>query len=757
MTGRLILPLALALLRTAPLIAQDSVLAEVEDALRRGAAWHATELLQPLLRSHPDDPRVVIGAARAAAGWQGWPTVRRLLGQRSWLGDRFDAVGYRLLADAALAEDRPSDALRYARLALPHTLYARDDDEAARRWIDLARAHERLGAWDSAATAYTRAAALAPTISDWLALRAAGVTPDSATRARLYTTVTLPAARARIVWTEALAWTRAEDKARAAREYAAVGSKATALRLRWEATPNGSTRAQIATSLLALVRSGSGVEARQAIAILDDYRVPMSRTDSFAVARRAAALGVSRSAVEFFVALARGGALMPDDRFALADARAARGDWAGAERDYQRITTGSLAGRAAYQRARAQLRQSRLSAAITSLGRVVSRFPDDTAAAGTALYLLADLALDAGRPDSARALLRRLAERYPGNEFAPRAALIAPLIAFARGHYDTAEHELRRALDGGRVTGFDADAVRYWAGRAALARGDSAGARRDFTALLDRGVENYYAIKSAARLDTVPWLLPPATGGTVSAPAGLVRANLLDALGLDFEATLERGAVTAAATTREELVAAAQALIDDGHPSLAPALAARVVRAGGTRDGDVWRLTYVLPYLAQLTARATAAGLDPWLVAAVIRQESAFDPRARSGADARGLMQLLPGSGRDIARARGVADFDPAMLWQPEVNLAFGVEHLARELRRYPELERSLAAYNAGPGRAASWSRTLLDGSAADSTGLADPELFVERIPYLETRNYIRRITVNRAVYQLLYDSGSGP
>ncbi len=743
----LLLPLAV------PLTAQSVALDEVEAALRSGANWQATELLQPALESGSTKPEIVIAGARAAAGWEGWPTVTRLLGTRDWLGTRFDALGYRLLTDAALAEDRPSDALTYARLALPKTLILRVSDEAGRRWINLARSHERLGAWDSAGVAYTQAAALLPDVSDWLALRAAGVTADSATRARLYTTVTSPVARAQIGLTEALAWTRAREKLRAAREYAAAGSKAVALRLRWEANTDAATRQQIGVALLGLVRdTRSSNESRQAIAILDDYRVPFGREDSFVVGRRAADLGRNRTTIEVLAALGRGGSLTSSDRLTLGDAQATNGNWDAAEREYARITTGALAGRAAYQSARVKLRQGKGSAAITGLNRIVAKFPGDTFAAGTALYLLADLALDAGRTDSARTLLDQLSSRYPSNEFAQRGALIAPLIAFAHGQYTAAGNELLTAIERHRLTGFDADAGQYWIGRSHLALGDSGEARATFRALLDRGPENYYAIRAAARLDTMPWTLPRPAAGTVATPSpALGRAELLAQLGLDFEAGLERKGAIAAATTRDELVAIGQAFVQGAHPSLAPALAARIVRAGGSRDGDVWRLIYVLPYEATLTTSATKAGVDPWLAAAVIRQESAFDPHARSGADARGLMQLLPGSGRDIARSLGMRDFDPALLYQPDLNLAFGTQHLARELRRFPELERSLAAYNAGAGKAAQWSRTLLDGSDAGDGPLADPELFVERIPYLETRNYIRRITVNRNVYELLY------
>lgn len=115
-------------------------------------------------------------------------------------------------------------------------------------------------------------------------------------------------------------------------------------------------------------------------------------------------------------------------------------------------------------------------------------------------------------------------------------------------------------------------------------------------------------------------------------------------------------------------------------------------------------------------------------------------------------MQVMPSVGKNLARRAGLQDFDDALLWQPEVSLGLGTIHFAEAMRRYPERERALAAYNAGGTRVTNWSRTLLDGRSAGGGQLADAELFVERIPYLETRGYIRNITVNEAMYRLVYD-----
>jgi soluble lytic murein transglycosylase len=137
--------------------------------------------------------------------------------------------------------------------------------------------------------------------------------------------------------------------------------------------------------------------------------------------------------------------------------------------------------------------------------------------------------------------------------------------------------------------------------------------------------------------------------------------------------------------------------------------------------------------------------VDPWLIAALIRQESGFDPAARSRADARGLMQVLPGLGAGMAGTVGIKDWDPALLYQPEINVQFGVAHLAQTLRRYPRLPVALAAYNAGERPTERWLG--LPGSASD------PDLFIERIQFAETRDYVRRVLRNFAVYRAFYPS----
>lgn len=754
--GTLALALVLTLAHAGTRLDAQSPLDDVQSALQNGQSFRATQLVAPLLTSPlTRTPEVIIVAAEAAAGWEGWGTVRKLLADQPWLDGRFDRLGRRLLAEAALAAGEPTVALDHARAAVAPTLMPREGEERARRLVLLARTHEQMKQWDSAATSYHAAADLAPRLRDWLLLRAAGVTSDSVMRARDYARITLAPARDRILATEALAWQRRDEKVRAARVYAASGAAGSALRMRWEATTDADERTAIVRDLLALARqTGNATHAREALEMLERYDPPLSREDGLFLARRAATLGRNAQAAAMFARLDGVSALASEDRFRWADALAETGNWQAAAREYRRITRGPLAGRAGYGAARADLRAGQSGAAIRALEQLVVRFPDDLEGTGNALYLLGDLALDAGHPDSARALFIRLATRHGGSTFGPRATLLAPLIAHARGRSAVAARELAAALDSERLTGLDAEAGRYWLGRIRETLGDRSAARSEWRRLLPRGPESYYAVRAAARLDTVPWRVPPPEPLLpIATLDAIARQEMLTRWGLTFEAQLELDHLVRSATTITAMLSVGEELLAAGQAARATQLGRRALAAGAPRTTLLWQLLYPLPYEDALRAAAERDGIDPYLAASLIRQESAFVPRATSRTDARGLMQVMPTTGRALARTFGVVDFDPAMLWVPDLNLSFGMRHVAEALTRYPERERALAAYNAGDSRVVRWSGTLLTGpsAAAVTAPLDDVELFVERIPFVETRGYVRAIMRNVAVYDMIY------
>ena len=156
-----------------------------------------------------------------------------------------------------------------------------------------------------------------------------------------------------------------------------------------------------------------------------------------------------------------------------------------------------------------------------------------------------------------------------------------------------------------------------------------------------------------------------------------------------------------------------------------------------------WELFYPLGWRAELNDVGGRAALDPIFVAAVVREESSYDPRARSRVGARGLMQLMPDTARQLARERGLPFVDgDAMLDEPAANLALGSAFLAGLVKEFGEPRLAVAAYNAGPRACASGGRP----GATD-----DVEVWVELIPFDETRVFVRRVMLAWEEYRRLY------
>lgn len=546
-----------------------------------------------------------------------------------------------------------------------------------------ARAFDRAGVSDSARASYEVAATELPLVADWLRLRAAGVTADSAARAADYAAVRLPEARSRIRWTEALARQRFEPHV---------------LLVPRDTVPSAADDLASATILLRLHR--------------DD------------------------AAERLLAELARGG--VPH-------------------------TTPAIAHMAQYARARALLGMGETPTAQRTLRGLVRAAPRDTAVA-RALLLLADLAADAGDDRAARSYLTSAAQRFPTNRLGIAAQFQLALLLDVDGSYRAAammwDATARRHPESAEAT-----AARYWSGRAWHDAGHPSLARARWRMVILRDPLSYYATLSAHRLGA-PTALPPLNSDSLVAPlppaldSTIVRAAMLGALGMGVESQFEiRYAIHAAGSAREPALAVGAACIDLNATSEAVAIARRLLEAPGPagdsarRDPRVYRLLYPLRYADTLRDVARAQGLDPALVAAVVRQESTFNPQAVSIAGARGLMQIMPAVGRALARSHGLGSgdaWDASILDQPASNLALGAAQLATFLgMEAGDVPRALAAYNAGPSRVAEWVLR---------SGATDDEVFIERIPYAETRDYVRAILQGQEAYAAVYGAtlGSG-
>ncbi|HEB72625.1 MAG TPA: lytic transglycosylase domain-containing protein, partial [Nitrospirae bacterium] len=162
-----------------------------------------------------------------------------------------------------------------------------------------------------------------------------------------------------------------------------------------------------------------------------------------------------------------------------------------------------------------------------------------------------------------------------------------------------------------------------------------------------------------------------------------------------------------------------------------------------------WRLYYPITGWEEISRQSKERGVDPFLVLAVIRQESAFDPKALSPANARGLMQLIPRTAKRIyekleMNKKSGAPFHPDVLFDPKVNIALGVSHLAELISFYNGSPApALAAYNAGRKAVDRWLKINSDKPEDE---------FIENIPYSETGEYVKRVMRNWILYKRIYN-----
>ncbi|MBT2787455.1 MULTISPECIES: transglycosylase SLT domain-containing protein [unclassified Halomonas] len=196
--------------------------------------------------------------------------------------------------------------------------------------------------------------------------------------------------------------------------------------------------------------------------------------------------------------------------------------------------------------------------------------------------------------------------------------------------------------------------------------------------------------------------------------------------------------------------------VQSGSPQQARALAdyaaqqqwhARLVQttiAAEMWDALDWRFPQAYHDSFQHWGRMT--GVDPYLLMAITRRESAYNPNALSPAGARGLMQLMPGTASQVSRELGISDPGPYGVLDPELNIRLGSTYLRDKLQRYQGNRlAAAAAYNAGPGRVDQW---LGDGVEAF-------DLFVESIPFRETRDYVQAVLSYRVIFESLANGGS--
>lgn len=410
--------------------------------------------------------------------------------------------------------------------------------------------------------------------------------------------------------------------------------------------------------------------------------------------------------------------------------------------------------------------------------------------------------LERGRFQDALAVAADLAAAGPEpTEAREQAAWLSGLMRFALGDLPGAGADLKAFREAYPDSDY-APAAHYWEGRVLEAQGDPGRAADAMRVVLARWPNGYYGMLAAKRLSALgaaagpppaPEPAPeparpqgpetsPATALT-SGGAGPVKAPIVGreppkapqtpcpgaepppappeaAPSLKRAAILEEGLLPELAERelaalndrmpRDPAVAlryARLALGLGGHRNAVRAVsrAFRDCLARGTREElePLRDIVYPDRYPELIAANLAGSGVDPDIIRGLIRQESFFEPGAVSGAGAMGLMQVLPSTARSQAEKYGEKGFKPESLKDPAVNIRYGVRFFLERYREYDgNLPLTLASYNAGRVKIGVWRQFL---------GGLDPELFVEFIPYSETRDYVKRILADRAMYALLH------
>jgi soluble lytic murein transglycosylase len=727
---------------TPPVVRKDTLLASAEEALARGNPWRAYRLVVPRTRvQRTRTPETVWLAARAAAGWGGWPQVKSLLGRERWLDSKYAGGGRELMARASLALGEDSAAIVHATRAVRK---APNDSTRGVRRVLLARALDRQGRLEEAAEAYAAAAEDLPDLSDWLHLRAATAAPDLDAWAAQLVALKSPTVLKRAPASLAIAFSGRQQWTMARDAWLVAGDSVEALLVESRISKDPVLRPRFLVAL----RTARTDQLPRVLAAFDATFAPLTPDEELEMARAAVKTGDTKRSLDGYRRAFAAGLGTPNDRLSNAsmllragkprDAAAAFAALEGPE---------ALLARAQYDRARALFRLGQGDSARATLLAIPERFPAESSSAN-ALALMADLTVDAGNDSLARILWLRLATVQPQSRFTPMARFQAALVAYVAGDVVTAAREFD-ALSA--APGPETNAAYYWAGRSWLASGDTVQATARWRAVVARSPETYYAGLAGRRLGLVPWApsgSPRLQVTTLHAVAFVRRVQQLETCGMMQEANWEVDAWSTALESADELLDGARALAAVGRAAPAARMARRALAAGPVDSVTAYYIIYPVLHADVLAFQADEHRLDPAFSSGLIRQESTFDPEAVSGAGARGLMQVMPEVGRGLSRRLAWPLWDPVLLFQPDVSLELGHYHLANLFDRYRSGVRVLAAYNAGGAKLPGW---------LTRKGSEDEEVFIERIPYAETRDYVRIVLRNAEFYRRMYAWDCGP
>ncbi|HZS12409.1 MAG TPA: transglycosylase SLT domain-containing protein [Nitrospirales bacterium] len=361
---------------------------------------------------------------------------------------------------------------------------------------------------------------------------------------------------------------------------------------------------------------------------------------------------------------------------------------------------------------------------------------------------------DQGKPDQALVKYQAAAREANGSGQRADALWRIGWLQYRDGRYAEALATLTDLVAGKEDPQWTPQAL-YWHARTREQLKDPAAAE-GYADVCRRYPFTYYCllVQAAARVAgaiALPVALPTpelADARTeLSRDLSYLRARELKALGLEEDAARELAPLLERAPRgRDQLIELSMLLSDAGATHQALRLVRLYFRDPLERGGDplpaaVWTAGYPTIYLP-LIRNYGSPSFDPLLAAAIIREESQYDPRALSRVGAVGLMQLMPATAQAVGRRYGVSDVGRDDLFDQETNIRFGVRYLDQLLEQFGgNIIHAVAAYNAGPNAVQSWIGKF---------GSKGPDEFVELIPYQETRQYVKRVLRSYREYRRL-------
>ncbi|MGA3226161.1 MAG: transglycosylase SLT domain-containing protein [Acidobacteriaceae bacterium] len=377
-----------------------------------------------------------------------------------------------------------------------------------------------------------------------------------------------------------------------------------------------------------------------------------------------------------------------------------------------------------------------------------------------ALYTSGNMYLLRKDYPQAIAYYSELSARFPTHRYAPSSHWKAAWLNYRLGNYSQAAllFDQQIALYGG---GKEIPAALYWRGRLYADQEHQPAMAAAYYQTVSRVFEHYYYAQVArdrlkelgevspaevAMLANIkPEEIPALTDDVPEDDEHVVKARLLANAGLNEYIPEE----IQAADGSQEWGAFAEAEIysSDGETFRAMRVLKRALPFYTSAPIDTiplgyWKILFPQQYWSSIEQGAAKNGLDPYMVASLIRQESEFNPAAISPANAFGLMQLLPSVGRSMAREEGIRHFNESELLNPDTNIRLGTRYLKQTLDKFDgQAPYAFAAYNAGDSRVTDWQ------SIGKYHGMDE---FVESIPFTETRDYVQAILRNEAIYREL-------